>query len=340
MDLFRSHVPYRPYCSDDLTQGVRIRDKEKALSMRYIQVNPPSNVGYLVFDVDREGAAIAWEQRNLPAPSWIAINPANGHAHLVYRIATPVVKTDAARLKPLRFLAAVQYSMTQALGADPNYAHFLTKNPLNPSWRVVSYDGAVYDLQTLSEYVELKTPQRKREALGEGRNCSLFDTLRQRAYREVNAFREGGCYDTFARSILDTARRLNTFRVPLPDSEVKATAKSIARWTWRHFGTGAALEGFKNRQKARQKRSAMARKGATSAAIVRAVEGLQKAGKPVTVSAVARLAGVSRPTVYRRRSLLTATVITPPAEQIQETVTLAKSDNSAPGAALAAPCYL
>ena len=337
LDLFRSRVPHRPYCTDELGTGVRVRDRETALCKRYIQVNPPAWVGYVVFDVDREGAAYEWEDRNLPPPSWVAINPANGHAHLAYAITTPVVKTDAARLKPLKFLAAVQNAMTAQLGADFNYAGLMTKNPLNPAWRVISHGAAVYDLHQLAEYVDLKTPRvPKREAHGVGRNCELFDTLRHRAYREVTGFREGGCFDTWNRYIVDTAHRLNNFTQPLPDSEVRAIAKSVSKWVWRYFGTGAAVEAFSDRQRQRQKRSALARKGSAAAAIVQAVAGLQKAGKRVTVSAVARVAGVSRPTVYKRRSLLTATILpdtlappspSPPAK----TVNLAKSDNSGLG---------
>ena len=334
LDLFRSRVPNRPYCTDELGAGLRIRDKETALAKRYIQPNPPALVSYLVFDVDRPFAALAWEQANLPAPSWIATNPANGHAHLVYTIETPVVRTDAARLKPIKFLAAIQGAMTAQLGADPGYSMFITKNPLNPSWRVLSHDSAVYDLPQLAEYVDLTVQPRKRDASGLGRNCALFDTLRHRAYREVGAFREGGCYETWAKFILGAARKLNTYAQPLPDSEVKATAKSISKWVWRHFGTGAAVQRFIDRQKARQKRSAMARKGSVSEAIVRAVAGLQRAGMRVTVSAVARIAGVSRPTVYKRQSLLTAVLVDTAgssAPSPSETVKIAKSDNSGGG---------
>lgn len=331
LDLFQSRVPHRPYCTDELGAGVRIRDKATALAKRYIQVNPPATVGYLVFDIDREDGASSWEDRNLPAPSWAAINPANGHAHLAYAIQTPVARTDAARLKPLKFLAAIEGAMTAQLGADPGYAGFLTKNPLNPSWRVFSHDAAIYELHQLAEYVDLKAKPLKREVTGLGRNDNLFHTLRHRAYREVNGFREGGCRETWARFILETARRLNSYAQPLPDSEVKATAKSVSNWVWRYFGQGAAVERFIDRQKARQKRSAIARKGTSSAAIVRAVEGLQRAGQRVTVSAVARIAGVSRNTVYKRQSLLTAVLVNPAGISVGSpsgSVQLAKSDNS------------
>lgn len=339
LDLFAARLPHRPYCTDQLGQGLSIRGKQAALQRRYIQANPPATVGYLVFDVDREGAAFAWEQRNLPPPSWAAVNPDNGHAHLAYAIESPVVRTDAAHVAPMRFLAAVQDAMTVQLDADPGYAMFVTKNPLNPSWRVLTHPGAVYSLGHLGDYVDLTLAKKKPRVLvsGLGRNCDLFDSLRKRAYRKVIEFREGGCYETWWRYILDAARKLNTYAQPLPDSEVRATAKSVAKWTWRHFGQGAAVERFRDRQKARQRRSAAARKGQTSDAIVRAVEGLRRAGKRVTVAAVARIAGVSRPAVYRQRSLLTAVIVLPTsADQLAgKCVTLAKSDNSASWGALA-----
>lgn len=338
LDLFAARLAHRPYCTDDLAYGVRIRDKQTALQKRYVQANPPATIGYLVFDVDREGAAFAWEQHNLPPPSWAAVNPENGHAHLAYAVRTPVVRTDAARQKPLKLLAAVQDAMTAQLDADPGYQMFITKNPLNPAWRVLTHQSAVYDLGELADYVDLTTAKKKPRVLvsGLGRNCELFDSLRIKAYRKVIEFREGGCYETWWRYILDAARTLNVYTHPLPESEVRAIARSVAKWTWRHFGQGAAVERFRDRQKARQGRSAAARKGKTSDAIVRAVEGLRRAGKRVTVSAVARLAGVSRPAVYRQRSLLTAVIVLPTqADQLTgECVTLAKSDNSASRAAL------
>lgn len=325
LDLFAARLAHRPYCTDDLGYGVRIRGKEAALRSRYIQANPPATVGYLVFDIDREGAAFAWEGANLPAPSIVATNPENGHAHLMYAIATPVVRSDAAHPAPLRFLAALQDAMTVQLEADPCYSMFLTKNPHNPSWRVLTHQNAVYGLHDLAEYVDLTLAKKKPRALvnGLGRNCDLFDTLRRRAYRKVAEFREGGSYQTWHRYILDAARKSNTFTTPLPDSEVKATATSIAKWTWRHFGQGAAVDRFIERQRRKQKRSAAARKGKTAEAVIRAVDGLRKAGKRVTVSGVARLVGVTRQTIIRRHASLLQAVLAEPNTRPKQGVYLA-----------------
>jgi hypothetical protein len=297
LDLFASRLPYRPYCTDTFDSGLRVRPLDAAIHKRYIQVNPPAQVGYLVFDVDREGAAFAWESGNLPPPSIVAVNPENGQAHLFYAIENPVTKTDSARMGPIRYLAAVQSAMTAQLGADRGYSMLIAKNPLNPSWRVLDHSNAIYGLSDLADHVDLTClpkPRCRAEISGLGRNCDLFDSLRAKAYRTVAAFRDGGTFETWGTFILDHARSFNTYYPTLPDNEVKATAKSVAKWVWRHFGNGAAAERFSNRQRQKQVLSARARHGATAEKVVRAVQGLQRNGKRVTVAAVARLVGVSR----------------------------------------------
>lgn len=43
LDFFGDHtrLPRRPYSTDDLAAGLRIRSLKAALTRRYIQVNPP-----------------------------------------------------------------------------------------------------------------------------------------------------------------------------------------------------------------------------------------------------------------------------------------------------------
>ncbi|EQD70364.1 replication protein, partial [mine drainage metagenome] len=63
-------LPRRPYCSDDLTYGLQIRPRETAVKKRLIQINPPGICRFLIFDIDRIGAALAWEDASLPEPTW------------------------------------------------------------------------------------------------------------------------------------------------------------------------------------------------------------------------------------------------------------------------------
>ena len=138
---FVERLPRRPYCTDDLSSGLLIRPQATALAYRHIQHNPPPHVSCIVFDVDRkpyeqrrEGYQ-EWRERGLPAPHWIAINPENGNYHLGYLLAAPVARTNAARLKPLRYLAAIEHVLAKKLGADMGYVGLITKNPVHGDGR-------------------------------------------------------------------------------------------------------------------------------------------------------------------------------------------------------------
>ena len=61
-DLFlQNRIPKKPYCTDDLHAGIRPRSYLHAIKHRYIQVNPPHLRVFMLFDIDREGGALAWE---------------------------------------------------------------------------------------------------------------------------------------------------------------------------------------------------------------------------------------------------------------------------------------
>src|SRR5712672_2678650 len=60
--------------------------KSKALRHRLVQFNGPKYLSYLVFDIDRAEAVLAWQDANLPRPTLIIENPFNGHAHYAYEL--------------------------------------------------------------------------------------------------------------------------------------------------------------------------------------------------------------------------------------------------------------
>lgn len=257
LSLFRERLPRRPYCTDDLAAGLLIRARVQALQHAYIQPNPPCLLFWLVFDVDRAGAGLAWELAELPPPSWIALNPENGHAHVAYGIRVPICLTDAGRPEVARYAAAVDLAYLAALAADESYGRLICKNPCHPHWRVwlPAGDVRLYDLGELAEYVDLAVYRDRRRHLpgiGLGRNCTLFDRLRHWAYRAINDHR-GGPWEPWIRLILAKAEGYNDFRVPLPHSEVKATAKSVGKYVWRIAPLSAAR--FSAKQAARGRRS-------------------------------------------------------------------------------------
>ncbi len=232
---FYEKLPHKPYCSDDLGHGVIIRPKKTAIQKQYIQHNPPCLITSLVFDIDRSDAYFAWSDADLPTPTWIAKNPKNCHAHIGYMLAMPVCTTHRARQNVIEYLAKIEQAYSLALGADRGYSGLITKNPCHTAWENHIFDVDPYELNYLADFVELQELKTDlKEVSGLGRNCMMFDNVRFWAYEAIRAFISGS-YDVWHREVLNVAINANgAFIQPLPYSEVKATAKSIARWVWRN----------------------------------------------------------------------------------------------------------
>lgn len=246
LDLFRERLPRKPYHTDNLNHGLRIRDVQQALTARYIQPNGPTHRYWLVYDVDRSGAALDWNDRNAPPPTIVAQNPDNGHAHLIYGLDVPVRTAPDAKTGPLRYAAAVDCALRMALDADEGYAALVCKNPLHPHWRVAEWEPRLYELAGLDSWLDLSPYANRRKRLpayGLGRNCNLFEYLRHWAYRNI---RQGWPeYDRWYEAVLTRAQGYDiqqfapTKAGRLPANEVKATAKSVAQYVHRRFSPEA-----------------------------------------------------------------------------------------------------
>lgn len=251
LKIFKASLPNRPYCSNNLQQGLIIRPGALALDHRYIQPNPPHSRRWLIFDIDRPGAAYAWEDANLPEPTIITISPANGHAHLLYGLTVPVVTTDKGRAAPLRYASAIEAAYSDRLAADPGYSGLITKNPLSNDWGVLT-PGRLYELGELAEWVDLNSRRARREVVGLGRNCTLFDDLRRWAYQHLD--KHQGDFDSWLKAIQRRAGAFNTFPHPLHQQEVAGIVRSVGRWTWSRYRGRLPDEQFKERQAARGRR--------------------------------------------------------------------------------------
>ena len=234
---FYEKLPKKPYCSDDLGHGVIIRPKSTAIQKQYIQHNPPCLITSLVFDIDRSDAYFAWSDANLPTPTWIAKNRQNNHAHVGYMLATPVCTTHRARQNVIEYLAKIEQAYSLALGADRGYTGLITKNPCHGAWENHIFGVEPYELNYLADFVELQELKTDlKEVSGLGRNCMMFDTVRKWAYKAIREHR-GSTFDVWLGEVLKMAINANgAFIEPLPYSEVKATAKSIARYCWKKDG--------------------------------------------------------------------------------------------------------
>jgi len=281
--LFQDRLPRRPRCTDDFKCGTYFGSKTEALRCRHIQPNPPFEIAWLIFDLDYPAASIGWETANLPEPTIIAVNPANAHAHLFYGLQTPVSTSPNAREKPRRYAEAIARAMRAKLKADPGYAGYLAKNPFHPVWRTL-WRSNLYDLNYLAEWVALddKAIRPDPDLSHLKRNSTLFELLRRWAHRQVLAFKRAGrSFEQWQTYVLDQAEAINISAFPhdpLPYSEVKSTAKSVAKWAWAHF-TEAAFSAIQ---------AARGRKGGRPRTTARGGEPWQTLG-------------ISRPTWYRRR---------------------------------------
>ena len=205
--------------------------------MQYIQGNQPCMLHYFFFDIDRSDAVMAWHDENLPMPYWTAQTQKNGHAHICYKLEIPLCTSEFGSQKAISYAAKIQAGLANKLGADVGYSHLITKNPFHPDWRTTFWTERAYTLDYLADFVELpKKLSKKQEVSGLGRNCTLFDTVRKWAYTAVRDYLHHHSSLTWEKAVLTHLEALNgEFQEPLPYSEIKATAKSIANYCWRKF---------------------------------------------------------------------------------------------------------
>lgn len=300
---FYNKLPNKPYCSFGKGQRTLIRSKSHAINYPLIQINSAHLIHYLIFDIDAPDAYLHYLDADLPTPNWIAKNKKNGHCHICYSLKTPVCKTSNARLKPLRYLAAIEFSYAKKLGADLRYTGVLTKNPLDQDWQVSILNNYKYELDELADYVDLEVKSKEEISIsGLGRNCIMFDTVRFWAYKAIRELLSVG-YDSWHTEVLKQALNANgAFLQPLPYSEVKATAKSVARWVWRNHAE--AHEKFIERQAIRGRKgglksdSSHGGKARSQKYSDMRQEALKLHLQGVKVTQIANQLGISRPSVY------------------------------------------
>lgn len=231
-DLFPTRLPRFMLATDTLSEGCWMQKREDALLRAFLSPNTRRQVRALIFDIDRPQGAVAWLDANLPQPNIVTQNPKNGHAHLLYFLECPVSVSWKSRKEVIDYLARVQEGFTSALGADRHFTNRLTKNPLNPRHRAFFGRTEPYTLHDLREALPERLPRfpEKDKATGEGRNCTIFHTVRRWAYRYRVDY---GNPADFERAILEQCERHNAFfPTPLDKQELTYIARSIAKWSW------------------------------------------------------------------------------------------------------------
>lgn len=321
-------APYLARCSDNKTAAI-VRPREHSLRYPYMQVNRADMVSWLVFDLDHANSII-WEDAGLPPPNLIVRSRDNGHAHLFYAIPS-VCTSNSARSKPIQYMRSVYRSMAERLQADPAYSGPVAKTPGHPWWHTLPLHNEVYSLGELADYLELEETRpwpttSRNDANTDSRHCLLFDAIRYFAYSIVNKERSTGSYEQFYNRVDVYAQQQNNFRTRgfsanLTYAQVRATIKSVARWTWdKYQGRGGRLRGVMQldpalplleRQRLGAAHTHAARKQTTIRKIERACQALVRRHESLTQRAVARLAGVARQTVAKYREILERAESTP-----------------------------
>jgi hypothetical protein len=251
---FINQIISRPFCTDDFKRdGIYRTNKRRALNSVYIEHNNDSFINSIVFDIDSDTAAIAWQDADIPKPNFITQNPANGHAHLFYALSSPVCITENARRKPQKLLKGVIEGLTERLGADPCYTGKITKNPLNPRWRTFWNEQPRFELNYLCEFIDTNKRVKKevrKSIVAEGRNTALFDTLRFYAYSIIFKYQKNDDFYGFISALEEEAEHINdSFEDQLGFKEINHTIRSISSWVWGTFDSDTFSEIQSNRAK-------------------------------------------------------------------------------------------
>lgn len=318
-ERFRQHLSRRPYCSNNPHFGVWPRSREVATSYAYIQPNAPWRHAYITLDLDRPGAAFAAEEVGLPIPTFSVVNPVTAHAHLLYELEYPVFPERSQKADWL--LRLVTGGLSRMLESDPAYTGTLVQNPLHHRWHTIGCDNR-FTLDFLAEHILphlLKPAQLGTYPLSSprSRNCDLFDKVRLSAYKLVKLVESKNClYD----GVYQLCQDFNAYSPPLPTSELRTIARSISSYTWRCrfrltsassknrgiLGFEPIIQNCDYEQKVKNRRILSAhyarsqRSTHIDAAVQRAIEIMTGEKRRLSVSAVARQAGVSRSALYAR----------------------------------------
>lgn len=252
LEILKSQLPRKPYCTDDLNFGLQIQLRDKALRKKYLQINNPAVQHSLIFDIDIDDCFFNWDDHNAPAPNIIIKNPKNGRCHYIYQLAHGIYKNRFASLKATKYASAIESALRRKLEADRQYIGLIAKNPFSSFWQTEVVMNELYNLDYLADFVDLSKPKERQENWGLGRNCNLFDDLRHLAYKKaVLCMKQNKTQEDFINFLYLNAVNINNAcnaNNLLQHTEIKAIARSVGKWCYKHFSVEFADRKFSELQ--------------------------------------------------------------------------------------------
>ena len=235
------NLPKKPYCAHEKGYSL-IRTKVYASNHKYIQINYPNLIKYLIIDIDEADSYSILLDSGLPQPTYISVNRQNGHLQCAWKLADAVSTSYNSRLAPMRFLKAIEAGFRTKLKGDLSFGGCLAKNPLHEFWSN-EYCDTEYSLHELADFVDLseKDASYKTEAKtldDENRNDSLFNVARHWAYNEIRTNGKKPMFETWRNVLIAYCEKMSekfTSLVNFSYNEIKGIALSIARFTFKNW---------------------------------------------------------------------------------------------------------
>ncbi len=276
--------------------------------------NPPWCRQWLLFDIDHglDGQPPEWNFSKVGLePNLIVVNPANNHAHYLYRLADPVVRLDERSNKVVRFEKMVRNAMTVALNADPAYPGVFVKTPFCSNWRTVERRVEPYRLNELAEPVQEHLTlflKRKLPGIDSDDYDGLFNAIRHAAYRLKPLCDQN--YDAFTQMITAKANEWNrSASKPVSANEIAGTVRRVCEFVRDVYRPGAGKRPsvllldpslpLEQRQSIAAEYTHRLQRQRSSSLVADARADLAQRGLVASQSAVAELTGLSLSTVKR-----------------------------------------
>jgi DNA-binding transcriptional regulator YiaG len=273
LDSIKDALPTKPYTLMDKGCAMFITSIEAAIKSnpRYIQANQPNSLSFMVFDLDYKKAILAHEKTDVLTPSFYTVDKKKTTAHAVYMLETPVHKNQHSKQSPQHLFATLEDIYGTRLGADKGYSGLVMKNPFYTGHNIYLPEETLctVSLAEMADYVDFNQynkqlkQQKTKEAFSEGRNIAVFDLVREWAYKEIRNYWNKSYREWLmvvqekTKAVWHNIQGNYNKQSPYSVAEMKATARSIAKWTWKNttqssFQTYIEMTHLPHQQRARQ----------------------------------------------------------------------------------------